>query len=114
MKLIQVLLIVGFFPTLWLALSLRRLRSGRLFLRIGLVTLIVCYFLSLMLPQQLNDIALLLGIGRGADLILYGLAVAFIIFVFAVLSKVNQLEKRITILVREVAIMNFQVEELKK
>ena len=55
-------------------------------------------------PDLTTRIAQLLGIGRGADLVLYTLAVAFLAAVFHFYRKFRQLEGEITSLVRHVAL----------
>ncbi|MDH3403107.1 MAG: DUF2304 domain-containing protein [Acidobacteriota bacterium] len=55
-------------------------------------------------PDLTTKVAQLLGIGRGADLVLYALALAFLAAVFYFYRKSRQLEGEITRLVRHVAL----------
>ena len=55
-------------------------------------------------PDSTTRVAQLLGIGRGADLVLYALALAFLAAVFYFYRKSRQLEGDITRLVRHLAL----------
>ena len=105
MKLIQIFFIFGFFPFLFLAIRLRKIKSGKLILRLGLISLVFSYFIALIFPSYLDRLANLLGIGRGADLILYGTAASLLFFIIVVIAKVNQLEEKNQKIVREIAIL---------
>ncbi len=55
-------------------------------------------------PDFTTKVAQFLGIGRGADLVLYALALAFLAAVFYFYRKSRQLEGEITRLVRHIAL----------
>jgi hypothetical protein len=55
-------------------------------------------------PELTSDVARFLGIGRGADLLSYVVALALVGSVFFLLNKIRRLEAEITILVREIAL----------
>ena len=55
-------------------------------------------------PDVTTKVAQSLGIGRGADLVLYALALAFLAAVFYFYRKFRQLEGEITRLVRHIAV----------
>ena len=55
---------------------------------------------SVLFPQILTRIANLIGVGRGADLLLYALVIAFLSFMATSFRRMNQLQSRITVLAR--------------
>jgi len=60
--------------------------------------------LSVFVPGLLTRLANALGIGRGTDLVLYGLIVAFMVFMASSFQRGRQLEARITKLARRIAL----------
>ncbi len=48
--------------------------------KVGVVALMIAMIISVLIPQVTTGIANALGIGRGADLLLYGVAVAFVVY----------------------------------
>lgn len=59
---------------------------------------------AILRPELTSAAAHLLGIGRGADLVVYAMTLAYLLSVFFVLNKIRQLETHITTVVRELAI----------
>lgn len=55
-------------------------------------------------PDLMTAAAVLLGIGRGADLVLYAFCLAFLIFSIHILSRLRQLNSALTSVVRELAL----------
>jgi small membrane protein len=72
--------------------------------RILLVVFAAVAALSVFFPGLLTRVANLLGIGRGTDLVLYGLIVCFLIFMASSYHRTRQLEARITKLARRIAL----------
>lgn len=60
--------------------------------------------LAIAFPGVINDVAVFLGIGRGADLLLYGLVVVFVGNAITTSAHHRQLQREITQLARIVAI----------
>jgi hypothetical protein len=60
--------------------------------------------LSVFFPGILTAVANALGIGRGTDLVLYGLIVCFLIYMASSFQRTRQLEERITKLARRIAL----------
>ena len=93
-----VLLVLG------VVLYFRKLRS-KLWDRIIVVVLFVAATVFIMNPGLANRLAAVAGVGRGADLFFYvtipGLAFALMLL----LSRVRELERRSTLLVRELALL---------
>lgn len=111
--LIRIFLIALFFPAFVLVVRIQtvQFRALRVFL---LFALMFATGYSIVFPETWQNIADLVGVGRGADLLLYLLAVSFITFVGLVIRKFRKLEHRIAILVQNLAIQkskNFTNEE---
>lgn len=102
---IQILLIVAFVVVAYV-----ELRSGgggarhqaiRRLLLLGFVALAV---LSVLFPEWLTWAAQLMGVGRGTDLVLYALVVAFITYVVTTHRRMVGLDRKITVLARRLAL----------
>lgn len=101
---IQVLLIVGTLAVAWRLLlgSGQRTQAVR---RLGLLVLAALAVYSIIDPSGTwTRVARWLGIGRGADLILYGLVVAFLGFVVTTYQRFRAMETRYTRLARRIAL----------
>ena len=68
----------------------------------ALFTAVAVYFI--LFPNVANRVARLVGVGRGADLLLYSLVVAFFGFMATSFRKFTAMERRITELSRQLAI----------
>jgi len=81
---------------------IRRSRS-----RVGSLAGALIWFaagVAILRPEVTNELAGLLGIGRGADLLLYLLAIAFLASVFYFYQKSHRLESDLTRVVRRLAL----------
>jgi hypothetical protein len=72
--------------------------------RIGLVLFAVANIYAVMRPDDLTAVARLLGVGRGTDLVLYALVVAFMAGMFSMYQRFRVVDRRYTELARTVAI----------
>jgi hypothetical protein len=72
--------------------------------RIALVLFAVANVYAVMRPDDLTAIAHLLGVGRGTDLVLYALVVAFMAGMFSMYQRFRVVDRRYTELARTVAI----------
>jgi len=66
---------------------------------------------SILFPQWLSYIANLIGVGRGADLLLYALVLAFLISVATTYRRNVQVNRRITHLAREITLARAEAED---
>jgi hypothetical protein len=66
---------------------------------------------SVLFPQILTRIANLIGVGRGADLLLYALVIAFLSFMATSFRRMNQLQSRITVLARALTLAQARAED---
>lgn len=72
--------------------------------RIMLVIFAVVAALSIFFPELLTMLARSLGIGRGTDLVLYGLIVSFLVFMATTYQRFRHMETTLTQLSRRIAI----------
>lgn len=78
-----------------------RHQAIRRLLLIGFVALAV---VAVLFPPMLTQVAQFVGVGRGADLLLYGLTITFLGFVAASYRRMRVMEQHLTVLARELAI----------
>jgi small membrane protein len=101
MKPVQLLLILG--TAALLVLYLAYLRSKLLDRLVGLLLLSVAWF-SILLPDYTTVVANLLGVGRGADLILYLFGLFTVFSLIILYTHVRTLSLQMTALIRQLAI----------
>jgi hypothetical protein len=78
-----------------------RHQAVRRLLLIGFVLLAAT---AVLFPRLLTQLAQVLGVGRGADLLLYGLTVFFLGYVASSYRRMRQMEQQVTTLARELAL----------
>lgn len=100
---IQVLLIAGTLAIAW-RLLISYGQKAQAVRRLGLLVFAAFAVWSILDPNVWTRLARLVGIGRGADLILYGLVVAFFGFVVTTFRRFRELETRYTRLARRIAL----------
>jgi small membrane protein len=81
MMLIQVIIIVAAVGILVFGLKGRQTHVGKAWKKIGLMLLVAAMVIAVIFPDTTNDLAHAVGVGRGADLLLYVLTLAFIAYV---------------------------------
>lgn len=102
--LIQLILVVSV-----LALMVLFVRSsGAIYVqaskRIALVLFAIANVYAVMRPDDVTAVARVLGVGRGTDLVLYALVVAFMAGMFSFYQRFRVVDRRYTELARTVAI----------
>lgn len=87
-------------------LGRRGSHSSKAWKKIALVALAVAMIITVLFPATINDVAHMMGVGRGADLLLYGTVTAFILYVLN--NYLHQQEQQDTIyrLARKIAILD--------
>ncbi|MDT0164719.1 DUF2304 domain-containing protein [Actinotalea sp. AC32] len=60
--------------------------------------------LSVVFPDAWNEAAEVVGVGRGTDLLLYGLIIAFLLSLVTMYRRHREMERRLTLLARRLAI----------
>lgn len=101
--LIQLVLIVVVVVT---AVRLLRDRGARTqaVRRLGLMLFAALAVWSILFPSVWNQIARLVGVGRGTDMVLYALVVAFLSFTLTTYVRFREFEARYTKLARRLAL----------
>ncbi|MGH7335499.1 MAG: DUF2304 domain-containing protein [Candidatus Rokuibacteriota bacterium] len=102
-----------------LLLSALALLGWRVFLKrtrlpvhiIVVFTLLALAGAAVLFPDATNDIAHVVGVGRGADLIMYMLHVGLLFVIIHYYTKFVELQQQITHLVREIALLRREVEK---
>ncbi len=79
--------------------------------RLLLAGFIVAAAVSVLFPALLTKIANSVGVGRGADLLLYALVIAFLSYISTSHRRMNRLSRTITTLTREVTLLNARIDE---
>lgn len=100
---IQILLLAAL-GAAGLLLTRRRSAAFRLLVRRGVVAVaLVAGVLAVLFPDALTVVARSVGVGRGADLLLYGLAVSFVIVVISLHQRLGEMHDRFVVVSRRVA-----------
>jgi hypothetical protein len=74
--------------------------------RVSLLCFMVIAAVLVIFPDLSNSLAQMVGVGRGADLLLYGLFVAFVAYVVATRAHHSRVDLQLTELARAQAIAN--------
>ncbi|UFU07532.1 DUF2304 domain-containing protein [Ruania halotolerans] len=78
--------------------------------RVLLVIFAIVTASAILYPTWLSRLAAVLGVGRGTDLLLYGLVIAFLSFIATSYRRMKQLDRRITELTRTIALTQVRQE----
>ena len=100
------LILSALFAVLFVAglLLARRLRL----IGIALAVASAAAVLPVWMPQWATDVANLLGVGRGADLLLYLWFTISVLLILALYLRLMRLQDQLTELVRQIAIRDFE------
>lgn len=79
--------------------------------RIALLTLLVMGALSVMFPSAVTAVANAVGVGRGADLVLYTLVIVSLFSWIGIYRRMQDLEDRLVTLARQCAISSAKSED---
>lgn len=104
MSAIKVILLLATFGTMVLAFRNRHrvgIRAGVRMLMVGVGAFAIASVLNPSIVQRLADAV---GVGRGTDLLLYALIVAFTLANLGFYFRLRALERRLTVVVRNVAV----------
>ena len=77
--------------------------------RVALVLFALLNIYAVMRPDDLSALARLVGVGRGTDLVLYALVVAFMAGMFSFYQRFRVVDRRYTELARTVALREAEV-----
>lgn len=107
MEPIQLLLIAALATICLMYLRLTKYRFGGLLL-LCLVLLLGVF--AVFYPDKTTTIANSLGVGRGADLLLYTTVICFCAALVIIYGRFRKLDERYTEMVRELALLRHEVE----
>ena len=105
---IKVILILGLFALTLLCFAVLK---SRLATRLFVLAQLCVGVLLVLFPELANAIANHIGVGRGADLMLYLLVLAVYAGALLVLAKFRRLEHQITELTRKIALYEAEKKE---
>lgn len=99
-------IIITIFVFFALSRVILRFKEGKISLIAMILWLLVWSFVEIIIwiPELTTTIARILGIGRGADFIVYGSIVIIFYLVFRIYIKLEDIERQITTLVRKIAL----------
>ncbi|MDB4956288.1 MAG: hypothetical protein JWO36_3857 [Myxococcales bacterium] len=104
---IRILLLFGLAATGWLIF----LRRNRLPFHIMTVFLLLgAGAVAVVAPETTNEVAHLVGVGRGADLVTYVAIISVMFVLLHYYTKFVELQRKLTEMTREVAILRAEVE----
>lgn len=103
---IQAVVIVLAACPLFIILGNRQTHAARAWKKIALCFLAIAMVVAVLFPNTTNSLAHLVGIGRGADLLLYILTLAFISYVVNGYLQQQKEKDRLYRLARQVAIID--------
>lgn len=104
MTLIKLLLLAAIVAIGLLAFRGSRRALHKVLWRVYFVVVVISAGVSILWPNLLTQLAEFLGVGRGADLVLYVMVVTFMLVSVVLFRRVAELERRYTTLARSMAI----------
>ncbi|MGB4136017.1 MAG: DUF2304 domain-containing protein [Microbacterium sp.] len=82
--------------------------------RLLMMFFVVAAILSILFPQWLTWVAALVGVGRGTDLLLYALVIAFLTFIYTQRRRNIERQRQITLLARRIAVRDALADEAER
>lgn len=104
--LIRALLIIGLALVTWLLVRPVQSQSHLAVQRLLILVIVIFAIITLLYPPLLNQIARVVGVERGINLLVYALIICVLAQMSASYRNSMALEKRITLLARQVALAN--------
>jgi hypothetical protein len=101
---IKILLISALAGAVWFAMRTQARGNHLAVRRIAAGLFLVGGALSVVFPQLTTEVANLVGVGRGTDLLLYVTVVAFLFVTIGLHQRIHALERKLTDLAREVTL----------
>ena len=110
---VKTLLIFGLLAATYLALNSRPSATRLALTRIATVIVFALGVVAILLPSRVTSVANALGVGRGADLVLYVLTITFLLTAVGLYKKLQDLEDRYVEVVRHLALLRATNEHLR-
>lgn len=107
--LIQLLLVLAVLTILFVFVRASNAVYVQASKRVALVLFALVNIYAVMRPDDLSALAKLVGVGRGTDLVLYALVVAFMAGMFSFYQRFRVVDRRYTELARTVALREAEV-----
>ena len=107
--LIQVLLLVAILTTLVFFVRRRHGVQMQAMKRLGLIGFAMLNVYAVFQPEDVTWVANQVGVGRGTDLVLYGLVVAFMFGMLNFYLRFREIDRRFTDLARTLALRQAEV-----
>jgi hypothetical protein len=104
MTLIKIVLVIGVLGIAILLVRHHGTNRGGAYAKIGLGVFLLFAAYAVIRPEDVTWVAGLLGVGRGADLVLYLLVIGFGFFAISTYLRFKELELRIARLARALAV----------
>jgi hypothetical protein len=104
MTVIKILLIIGVVGLLLFLLRSHGTNRGGAYVKIGMAIFLAFAAYAVIRPDDVTWVAGLLGVGRGADLVLYVLVVGFGFFAISTYLRFKELELKFARLARAIAL----------
>lgn len=105
------LILISFilFTATWFLVN-RSKAQARAGMRIVVIMFTIFAIVTILIPETSNNVANAVGVGRGADLILYILTALFVFFVLAYYIRTHEEQRRIVVLARKLALIDANIE----
>lgn len=110
---IQIIIISAVLAIMIWFLTHHSTQQARAWKKVAVACLTLLASIVVLFPELANDIAHKFGVGRGADLLLYLLVLAFIGVVLTLYIKHKEDEKRLAILARKIALLEAKLQKPK-
>lgn len=109
-------LLISFFIAFAISRVFLRYRENKLSSTgfIGWILVWAAVEIAVWVPDVTSQFASILGIGRGADLIIYSSIVVLFYLVFRIYVKLEDIEREITILTQKIALLKFNRPQSRK
>lgn len=83
-----------------------RTQAGRKLLVLGFLVIAIA---AIIVPDALTDLANILGVGRGADLLLYLMAVGFVYATLDTRLRISDLDDRVAAVIQDLALLRAEL-----
>lgn len=111
MNWIQLLLITSVIALLVYLLRSRTNAKAKAWVKVGYLLFVIAAVYAILRPDDTTVLANWLGVDRGADLLTYGLAIAFVFTTLSTYLRFKELELRYARLARAVALQSARTPE---
>jgi hypothetical protein len=111
---IQIILILGFLFLFWRFIADPNSHQVHAWIKILTFLFTVLAIVAVIFPNTSNRLAGAVGVKTGANLLLYTLTLAFIFVVINIYTRGKEDERRRTILVRKIALLEADLKEQNK